>query len=287
MYILPQCHFSHKTLRTAESKSIPGILAKCGFMRTTSYALLFAPTEMAGGGFTHWSTLQSKGQIQHFLKHWRTTTDISSMLRTTLAWSQWQAGISASILSDCHVQVGYIECRWLMSLREALRASKASFRLDQPFTQPPERIGNMHIMDVARRSGRYTATELRQLNYCRLYLHVTTISEILDALGAKSRLMTHAAKCSRPPWFNPGTITVIQAKPTSRSCLQKWLQLCHHLSTVVPHLGQWITSLRTPRLRREAYISPITPFVIYHWNAGCYWLCNPLDVTRFVFINRA
>jgi hypothetical protein len=36
-------------------------------------------------------------------------------------------------------------------------------------------------------------------------------------------------------------------------------------------------------LRREAYISPITPFVIYHWNAGCYWLCNPLDQSHASF----
>jgi hypothetical protein len=57
----------------------------------------------------------------------------------------------------------------------------------------------------------------------------------------------------------------------------------HHLSTVVPHLCQWITSSRTPCLRREAYISPIAPFVIYHWNAGCYWLCNPLDPSHASF----
>jgi hypothetical protein len=105
---------------------------------------------MAGGGFIHWSTIQGEGQIQHFLKHWRTETDISTTLRITLAWSQWQAGTAASILANCHVPIGYIESRWLMSLREALRASNASFRLDQPFTQPPERTGDMHFMDAAR-----------------------------------------------------------------------------------------------------------------------------------------
>jgi hypothetical protein len=110
-FVLPQCHFPHRLLRTAESASIPHIIAKCGFLRTMSYAILFAPTtEMAGGGFTHWSTIQGEGQIQHFLKHWRTESDISTMLCLTLAWSQWQAGTAASILSDCHIPIDYIKC---------------------------------------------------------------------------------------------------------------------------------------------------------------------------------
>jgi hypothetical protein len=186
-----------RQIRTAKSASIPGIIAKCGFMRTTSYALLFAPTEMAGGGFTHWSTLQSKGQIQHFLKHWHTAMD-----------SQWQAGTAASILYDCHVQAGYIKFWWRKSLM---------------------------------------------------------------------------AKCLRPPWFNPTTITVIQARPTSRPCLRRWLQLCHHLEAVVPHVGQWTTSSRPLRLWQEAYISPTNPRVIHHWHAGSYWLCSPLDPSRSLF----
>ncbi len=50
-FVLPQCFFSHSELGKAESKSIPGIIVKCGFVRKTAYDLLFSPTEMAGGGF--------------------------------------------------------------------------------------------------------------------------------------------------------------------------------------------------------------------------------------------
>jgi len=127
--------------------------------------------------------IQSEGQIQHLIKHWRTKSDISKSLRIDLAWSQWQAGTSASILADTHVPIDYIECRWLLSLREGLRSTQASVRLDQNFVQRPERLGDLHIMDVARRSKRYSPTDLRLLNYCRLYLHVTTVSELMDAIG--------------------------------------------------------------------------------------------------------
>jgi hypothetical protein len=63
------------------------ILAKCSYNRHTAYAILYAPTAYAGGGFIHWYTLQREGQITNFLKHWRTGTMISTMLRIDLAWS--------------------------------------------------------------------------------------------------------------------------------------------------------------------------------------------------------
>jgi hypothetical protein len=113
-----------------------------------------------------------------------------------------------------------------------------------------------------------------------MYLHVTTISELLDASGARLRLLPHMLKCQRPPWFNPKTITVIQARPTSRPCLRQWQELCHKLATMVPNIGQWTESSRPLRLRREAYTSIGAPTEYHHWHAGCYWQCSLLDQQR-------
>jgi hypothetical protein len=88
-YVLPQCHFPSKTLRKAEKQSLPSLYAKCGFSRKTPQAHLFAPVEYGGGGFVHWDVLQGKGQIMHFIKHWRTNSTISTTLRINLAWCQW------------------------------------------------------------------------------------------------------------------------------------------------------------------------------------------------------
>jgi hypothetical protein len=42
-HILPQCFFSKRALDKAQSKSIPRIIAKCGYMRTTAYSIIFGP----------------------------------------------------------------------------------------------------------------------------------------------------------------------------------------------------------------------------------------------------
>jgi hypothetical protein len=125
------------------------IIARCGYNRHAASALLYAPTSYAGGGFVHWYTLQGEVQIQQILKHLRTNTMISRMLRINLAWSQWQSGLSQSILTETATPIPHLECRWLRSLRIFLQHSKSQLHVHQPFTQPIERIGDFHIMDYA------------------------------------------------------------------------------------------------------------------------------------------
>jgi hypothetical protein len=278
-YVLPQCYFTHAELRKAQTKSTPALIAKCGFTRKTAYALLFAPKEMAGGGFLHWSTIQSEGQIKHFLKHWRTSTDISTILRIVLAWTQWQAGSSTPLLADPSIPFEeYVEGRWIHSLREALRASRTTIRVDQSFVQPLERDRDQHLMDIARRSKQYSPQAMRQLNYCRLFLHVTTVSELYDQTGTK--LLPHIERCERPPWFDPTTITVLQLRPTSRKCLQQWRSFCQHIQRIVPSVGAWLPRIQSLRLRRETYWIPGDNPLVYHWYVGQYWECQLTEAAR-------
>ena len=107
-------------------------------------------------------------------------------------------------------------------------------------------------MDIARRSKQYSPQATRQLNYCRLYLHVTTVSELYDQTG--TALLPHIVQCERPPWFDPATITVLQQRPTSRKCLQQWRAFCQHITRIVPSVGDWLPRRNTPlRLRRKTY----------------------------------
>jgi hypothetical protein len=119
-YVLPQCHFSQKELYKAEKIGLAAIISKCGFSSRTPHALLFAPKDYAGGGFLHWAIIQGEGQILLFLKHWRTDTDLAAALQINVAWCQWQAGISQSLLMDTTSDIHYLEARWLPALRQSL-----------------------------------------------------------------------------------------------------------------------------------------------------------------------
>jgi len=119
-FVLPQCFFNPRTLDQAEAKSLPIILAKQGFNRHTAKPIRFCPKSYGGCGMIPWKVLQGEGQIMLFIKHWRTDTIISKMLRMTIAWAQWIAGISSPILHDTKTPLPHLEARWTASLRRSL-----------------------------------------------------------------------------------------------------------------------------------------------------------------------
>ena len=276
-YVLPQCHFSPTKLRQAAKKSMPPLYAKCGFSRKTPLALLYAPREYGGGGFLDWDVIQGEGQILHFLKHWRTTTDISTTLRINLSWCQWQAGTSTSILQNTNPdQSQYLEARWIPSLRDALHRFGASILVDDDCIPKPERVDDKYIMDVVHNHPGLPSKSIRIINYCRLYLHITTLSEMFDATGTS--LLPHILRCERPAWFDPTINVTIQKRPSDFQIRTRWQPFCLELSHQHTQ-GPWILPLR---LRRETYCQcfPNNVSQFYHWYAGAYWLCTaPSSVT--------
>ena len=196
-YVLPQCFFEEKVLDRAERQSLPPLIAKSGYNRNVATQLRYAPLSYAGCGFIRWSTMQGEGQVTLFLKHWRTDTMVSRVLRIALAWSQWQSGLSKSILQDTLTKLPHLESRWIKSLRTFLCKIKASIQLDNPRVVPTERTNDIYIMEYAIRCKLFNDKELKIINYCRQYLHVTTVSELFNAEGTK--ILPHIFQCCRPP----------------------------------------------------------------------------------------
>lgn len=279
-YTLPQSFFTKQSLYKAERKSAHKILAKCGFNRNTAIAIRYAPLSFAGCGFVQWYTLQGEGQILLFMKHWRTTTIISYTLRIALSWSQWQSGTAAAILTDTRTALPHLESRWIKSLRTFLLSINATLRLDNAFTVPRERQHDQHIMDYVVNSRNFSQADIVIINYCRLYLHITTISELFDASG--ERILPNMFRCFRPAWFNTDRYITIQPKPSEYQIRKKWQKLCRHWSTedgriaASVRLGPWTPHDPRYHSRRESYFSNSTHTELYHWIDSTFWLLQPI-----------
>jgi hypothetical protein len=160
-FVLPQCFFDDRTLQKAERKTTPLIVAKCGYNRNTAIALRYAPTHYAGCGFVRWQTLQGEGQIHLFMKHWRTDTIISKVLRIAISWCQWQSGLSTSILTDTKTPLPHLSSRWMSSLRRFLRNISATLKLQHPSVTTPERTSDIYIMEHAIRCKQFDSEEIK------------------------------------------------------------------------------------------------------------------------------
>jgi hypothetical protein len=280
-YTLPQSFYPQKILEQAQASSISHIIAKCGYNRNTARALIYAPTYYAGGGFLPWHLLQGEGQIQHFIKHWRTDTIVSSTLRIALHWTQWQSGHHAPILEDTNTPLTYLECRWIRSLRDFLSTINARIYLDATGISLPERRNDIYIMTYARESGLFDTQDIAIINYCRLFLHVTTVSELFDAEG--KHILIDAFECRREPWFNPHTYITRQRRPSAHQIRTKWQRLCREWSrsdgsiASSIRLGRWATTGDQLRRRRQTYRPQATPNILYHWHGNAYWVYHPIQ----------
>ena len=278
-YPLPQSFIPKADLDKAQRTTMGQIIAKCGFNRNTPRPLLFATRENAGGGFLPWYMLQGEGQILQFLKHWRTNTMISDTLRITMTWAQWQAGVAAPILEDTTTKIPYLECRWIRSLRDFLSQTHTKIILDQNNIIRPERQHDIVIMDYARACGLFDAPALKIINYCRLYLHIATVSELFDADAR--HINAHVFNCEREPWFNPDTYITLQQRPSAHQIKYKWQRLCRewaqHSGEIAAsiHLGEWTNPEHPLRRRRQTYFPNDHPSTIYHWKTNCYWEYKP------------
>ena len=144
---------------------------------------LFGPRSLAGAGFIPLYLVQGEGQILQFLKFWRTDTPTSRLLRVAVSWFQYQSGLGKPILTHVHQHLPHIESRWLPSLRGFLSRIKATIELDTPYIPPLQRQHDLYIMESVLSSGVFTPAEVCQLNYCRLHLQVTTLSDLTQANG--------------------------------------------------------------------------------------------------------
>lgn len=278
-YVLPQSFYDEKALDKAQASSISMIISKCGLNRHTARTMLFAPRSHGGGGFHPWYLLQGQGQVLQFLKHWRTATVISDTLKVAVQWAQWQSGHNRFILDDTTSPLPYLECRWITSLRNFLRKIAGKILLTSEIVPPKERKHDRYIMEFATSSGLFNPKELSVLNYCRLYLHVTTISELFDSSGTK--IIPDLYYCKREPWFNPNTVTTLQRRPSNYQVKTQWQRLCRQWITsqgelgLSYSLGPWEKMGHQLRRRRQTYVPTSHHGVIYHWIDNCYWAYLP------------
>jgi hypothetical protein len=213
-YPLPQSFFAKTVLEAAQRKVMGIIIAKCGYNRKTAGAILYALSGFGGGGFIHFYTLQGEGQIQQFIKHWRTVTIISRTLRIDAAepMAIWTVDSVAQ-------RSEYTDSLPRVPLVPKYERLPRSHWWD--YYHAPERAGtDIHIMDYAIDFGIFSDADMHILNYCRLYLHATTISELFDAAGLQ--ILSDMFQCRRPTWFDPDTIITIQKRPSDYQIKYVW-----------------------------------------------------------------
>ena len=149
-YTLPQSFLSPKQLINIEKKTLPRLYARCGFNRNTARAVLQGPTDLGGGGFRPLQTTAGSGYVTHFLKFFRSPQeDVGKLIRISLAWAQYQSGLSYGILKHPWTPIEYVEGRYYQRLMAYLGEINGSITHSPSYVQPKLRSNDRAIMEIA------------------------------------------------------------------------------------------------------------------------------------------
>eukprot|EP00957_Ditylum_brightwellii_P122127 9313934-Ditylum_brightwellii.AAC.1 len=110
-------------------------------------------------------------------------TSIVNIQEIAYEWAQHQLGWDTPILEDVTSDLPHLEERWLKLLREYLKKIDASIEIYRDMSYPLQKYGDVHLMPKIIQCLRFKEKEIQQINYCRLYLNVTTLADITDATG--------------------------------------------------------------------------------------------------------
>jgi hypothetical protein len=127
-----------------------------------------------------WQHLYFEQGIQHVLiiiKHLRTPGHFQSLLQINLRWYTLIFGVSFAPFEFPGIPLPHLDGTWLNSTRRFLAHSRAQLLI--PSTPQPKlfREHDHLIMDMVIRLD-YPASQIRQINLCRLYLQASRLSEI-------------------------------------------------------------------------------------------------------------
>jgi hypothetical protein len=243
-YPLPVCYFTFKELDNIQRKAHLGMVSHCGFNCHSKREVLFGPAHLGGATFFHLYDEQGYGQVSHFIKFWRTPNSFpGQVLRVTLAWAQYSVGTGTPILQDTTTALPHFESNWLASLRQYLQDVGGHLELDQPFVPALQRTQDQFIMDIVLQSKKFKPGEVRQVNYCRLYLRVLTLADISNANGTYILQEAFDGE-DRAILKNSKWCHVHQKKPGVKAWYQ-WRKACRLISQWSTHqldtpLGPWV-----------------------------------------------
>ena len=284
-YGLGTTNLTQQELDKIQKPIINYILPKLGYNRHFPRAVVYGSPRFGGLNFKHLYTDQGIKHVTHFVKHYRTNNSIGQLLRISTRWIRLVAGFSFCPLSRPQTNYHHIGDPWFQTTMRFLAECNASIETCDN-TPVFSRENDSCLMEDFMLFP-LTKTKMIWLNQCRLYLHVTSLSDITTADGTS--ILCNCWDGSVP--VDSPLLWPIQAKPCTKAW-QTWrffLAQCYltddtnrHIKRLALHLqsplGQWLPTHRH-RQTRLHYINPVN-YTLYTRSGQFYQVSRPVRTTR-------
>jgi hypothetical protein len=247
--------FSRKQCEKIQSNTTQKFLSKMGFNKCTPSAITYANKSIGGIGLRHLWSEQGTQKLCYVLKTIRAHNTTGDMIKLRLQWAQKAAGTSEPILQNPNINIPHLEGeKWITTFREFLSDSEITIVIPEFNKQLKQCYNDIVLMDKAA-TLKLTKTEMEKINNCRLYLKVTTLSDITTATG--KYIKQSAIECREEAMIESNENWPNQVEPgqESKRIWRNFLKVFTHVETLQldKHLGHWYNNIPSIRTSSEYY----------------------------------
>ena len=278
-------NLSYKDLDRIQKPIVNHILPLLGYNRHLPRAVVFGSKKFGGLNLKHLYIDQGTKHVTNFIKYYRNGGSIGELIKISLRWLHLIAGFSFCPLARPQANYHHIEDRWYQTTIRFLHQCNAHIETDTRIRILCRENDSSLMEDFLLTNP--SPRELKQLNSCRLFLRVTTLSDICNARGNK--IIRQCWEGTTPR--NATQLWPTQAKPPTNywSLWRKYLSRCYladESSTRKNHddlhlaspLGPWIPKY-PQRHVWEFRIHPVS-LTLYRNIKGTTWSYTPCRNTR-------
>ena len=234
---------SNKQLKSIQSIIHPSVIASKGFNRNWPEGLRYGNHKYCGLDLIDFRVEQRLRKIQllhKLLFHPKHKIPIQSIIE----WYQVSAGLTRQILSNPSIKVNYINSIWFNDLLYFMAESHIAIYTNDFLTVNLQRNNDRSMMSDINKLNLPKQQKI-QINACRLYLQVATLSDIVNPDGRTiNELFLEVTKPIQPRstinWPN-------QSLPSHQACKlwKKIIRKVFNISNrnILPHnqqLKEWI-----------------------------------------------
>jgi len=222
-YSFPAMGLPATFLERIHKLSTSTILNKMGYHRNLPRSFVFAPRHMGGIGLRNLIHEQSAQQMIILLRHMHAHTPLGLAMETLVRTYQLWAGLCNYVLSDTQ-PCPWVPSQWLSFLRQSMHANRIQISYNS-WNIPPLRVHNRFIMEDFNAQD-FPRSKMERSNACRMYLQVTTLSEITDHTGLELLPQILMLKPHEPPKgltnISYSTLQWPRVHCPSTSCWRLW-----------------------------------------------------------------
>jgi hypothetical protein len=224
-YPLPCTSLTQKQYRAIQAPALAALLPKLHLNRHTPRAVLFGGLKYGGLDLPELYTDQGFGQLRLLIGHLKLRDEVGLQIICFLSELQLFIGTIQPVFTLPFSLYGHlVGDYWLVSIWKHLSQIGFTLEVEDAWCPTLPRQNDASIMELAFLHN-FSPQQLREINSCRLYLQVITVSDIVNAQGTcilqsaikGERESSRVSSLHWPNWQRP-------------SSWNSWRRLLHHIS---------------------------------------------------------